>query len=132
MVEETFIQEKQSSLVQTTVRLFLNIRLNYSPHLYVFSIIMYFLSAIYHILVICMSMFITSAKMLILFVNNATNENTCIIRHFLRSQQMSDYGGYSIIRQFANPTFSSFPNECRIMQVPLYQVIFPTSTNVLI
>ena len=70
-----------------------------------------------------MSMFITSAKMLILFVNNAINENTCIIRHFLRSQQMSDYGGYSIIRQFANPTFSSFPNECRIMQVPLYQVI---------
>ena len=25
---------------------------------------------------------------------------------------MSDYGGYSIIRQFANPTFFSSPIEC--------------------
>ena len=45
---------------------------------------------------------------------------TSIIRHFADFPQMSDYGGYSIIRQFANPTFFSSPIECRIMGVPLY------------
>ena len=39
---------------------------------------------------------------------------------------MSDYGGYSIIRQFANPTFFSSPIECRIMEVPLYIVMYST------
>ena len=48
---------------------------------------------------------------------------TSIIRHFADFPQMSDYGGYSIIRQFANPTFFSSPIECRIMEVPLYHEI---------
>ena len=29
-------------------------------------------------------------------------EETCIIRHFSRFQQMFDYAGYSIIQQFGN------------------------------
>ena len=56
--------------------------------------------------------------------HSSLNSGTCVIRHNLYTNER-----FTIDFKLSNPTHFSYPNECRIRQLPLYTKMVKSTDN---